>query len=194
MRTVACYSLAPFNTGSLKVPRRAQPTSIQEERRIFFEQLGNAIGAWQLVEMQMFRVYARLLRCENPAVASATFHTVINLNTKLDMTNAAAAITLSGSALLEKWDSLSSRIRKRVKRRNTLAHFVVIYGVNKPVSESGPYLQPSIFDVRPSATAAAQLDHHRIKAIGESFGRLSEDIARFVNLLPVPASSVGKLF
>ena len=46
----------------------------QEAVREFFKKLGRAFREWHLVEMQLFRVYARLVRCEEGAVAAAEFH------------------------------------------------------------------------------------------------------------------------
>lgn len=48
----------------------------QEVEREFFEKLGRAFREWQLVEMQLFRVYARLVRCEEGAIAAAAFHAI----------------------------------------------------------------------------------------------------------------------
>jgi hypothetical protein len=46
--------------------------------------------------MQLFRVYARLVKPNNAEVASAAFHSVINFNVHLGMTNAAAHMALAG--------------------------------------------------------------------------------------------------
>lgn len=169
--------------------------TIQEQQRLFFERLGHALGQWQLVEMQLFRVFARLMRCENAQVASAAFHSVISFATRLDMTEAAAKVGIADQAMFSRWHALHNRAVKRSKRRNLLAHFIVIYGVNAAtVAEHGPFLQPSIFDVtRQPAPRDTRLDGARIKAIGASFERLSNDLRLFADSLPVPASSLGRL-
>jgi hypothetical protein len=173
--------------------RSAAPTSIQEQQRLFFERLGRAVGNWQLVEMQLFRVYARLARCENADVASAAFHAIVGFRVRLDITDAAAQTALTGQTLAA-WDALYRRTRRLSKRRNLLAHFVVVYGINKPtLPEHGPFLQPSVFDVtrRPKPTDKP-IDASRIKAMGDSFTRLSNTFSSFADKLPAPVSSLGR--
>ncbi len=166
-----------------------------EQERAFFEAVGRAFGVWQHVEMQLFRVYARLIRPENAEVASAAFYSVVNFNTRLGMTNAAAHVALAGNAALSVWSALHNRAGRQAKRRNELAHFAVVYGVNPPTSaEFGPFLQPSIFDVTERETARQKrIDATRIKDAGNSFTRLAEDLTAFADGLPELGSSLGKL-
>jgi hypothetical protein len=173
--------------------RPPEATTIQEQQRLFFEQLGRAVGNWQLVEMQLFRVYARLLKCENVEVASAAFHSVIGLRIRLTMTHAAARVALTGNDL-SRWITLRNRIGRQSDKRNDLAHFIVIYGINRPtLPEHGPFLQPSLFDItRKPDPKNKPIDACRIRAMGAAFRRLSEDITSFANSLGAPpASSLG---
>src|SRR5207253_11449373 len=101
---------------------------LPEQERVFFEALGRAFGQWQHVEMQLFRVYARLIRPDNAEVAAAAFHSVINFNTRLGMTNSAAHVALADSPALSVWNPLYNRAGRQAKRRNELAHFTVVYG------------------------------------------------------------------
>jgi hypothetical protein len=169
--------------------RLVAPRTIQEGQQVFFEHLGRAIGNWQLVEMQLFRVYARLLRCENVEVASAAFHSIIGFRVRLEMTNAAAQVALTGT-LLDRWTSFYNRTARQSKRRNDLAHFVVIYRLGRPtIPEHGPFLEPSIFDVtRKPNPAHKPIDAARVRAMGDAFYRLSEDLILFANSLPGPPS------
>ena len=97
--------------------------------------------------MQLFRVSTRLVKPSNAEVASAAFHSVINFNVRLGMTNAAAHVTLAGDPLLPIWNPLYNRAGRQAKRRSELAHFAVVYVVNPPIpSEFGLFLQPSIFN------------------------------------------------
>ena len=171
------------------------PMDFPEQERVFFEAVGRAFGVWQHVEMQLFRVYARLIRPENAEVASAAFYSVVNFNTRLGMTNAAAHVALAGNAALSVWNALHNRAGRQAKRRNELAHFAVVYGVNPPTSsEFGPFLQPSIFDVTERETARQKrIDASRIKDAGNSFTRLAEDLTAFADGLPELGSSLGRL-
>jgi hypothetical protein len=168
---------------------------LPEQERVFFETLGRAFGLWQHVEMQLFRVYARLIRPDNAEVASAAFHSVINFNTRLGMTNAAAHVALAGKPALSVWNPLHNRAGRQAKRRNELAHFAVVYGVNAPASsEFGPFLQPSVFDVTERETARQKrIDANRIRDAGSSFTRLADDLRAFADDLPELGSSLGRL-
>lgn len=166
-----------------------------EQERAFFEAVGRAFGLWQRVEMQLFRIYARLIRPDNAEVASAAFHSVVNFNTRLGMTNAAAHVALAGNSALSLWNPLHNRAGRQAKKRNELAHFTVVYGVNPPTSsEFGPFLQPSVFDVTERETARhKRLDAGRIRGAGNSFTRLADDLRTFADGLPELGSSLGRL-
>ena len=166
-----------------------------EQERTFFEAVGRAFGIWQHVEMQLFRIYARLVRPESAEVASAAFHSVINFNTRLGMTNAAAHVALADSLALAVWHPLYNRAGRLAKRRNELAHFAVVYGVNPPTpSEFGPFLQPSVFNVTERATARQKrIDANKIREAGNSFTRLADDLRAFADGLPELGSSLGRL-
>jgi hypothetical protein len=169
--------------------------TLPEQERHFFEAVGRAFGQWQHVEMQLFRVYGRLVRPDHAEVASAAFHSVINFNTRLGMTNAAAHVALAGSPALSIWNPLYNRAGRQAKRRNELAHFAVVYGVNPPTpSEFGPFLQPSIFNVTERETAKEKrIDANKIRDAGNSFTRLADDLRVFADGLPELGSSLGRL-
>ena len=166
-----------------------------EQERVFFEAVGRTFGMWQHVEMQLFRIYARLIRPDNAEVASAAFHSVVNFSTRLGMTNAAAHVALAGSPALAVWNPLHNRTGRQAKRRNELAHFAVVYGVNPPTHpEFGPFLQPSIFNVTERETAKQKrIDASKIRDAGTSFTRLADDLRAFADGLPELGSSLGRL-
>jgi hypothetical protein len=157
-----------------------------EQEWLFFEAVGRAFGQWQHVEMQLFRVYARLVKPNNAEVASAAFHSVTNFNVRLGMTNAAAHVALAGDPVFAIWNPLYNRPGRQAKGRNELAHFAVVYGVNPPItSEFGPFLQPSIFNVAERETAKEKrIDANRIRDAGNSFTRLADDPRAFADGLP----------
>jgi hypothetical protein len=171
------------------MPKQAEPRWLPESQRaLCFQRLAEAVGGWQLVEMQLFRIYAWLARCENAAVSSAAFRSIINFRARLTMVDAAAAVALADDTLKARWEDLHKRIKGLSKRRNVLVHFVVVYGFNKPASESGPYLQPNIYDIR---AQPHRLDHSKIAALAVSFEAPSRETAEFVNSLPARSPSPG---
>jgi hypothetical protein len=161
----------------------------REHQQAFLETLASAITQWQAVEIELFFIFSKLLRAENNSVASAAFHSVINFNTRLAMTHAAAQIALANNPALGAWNGLHGRCAKRAKRRNNLVHFMLLHDATRADGSITMRLQPSIFDAR-----AAQNKHKRtyemkhIEAIRSSFGLLSQDLHCFARALPAPAS------
>lgn len=84
----------------------------QDIERDFFENSGRAIGKWQLVEMYLFRVCARLMRCEDPVIGTAAFHAIGGFRNRINLTNAAAVAKHAASPdtfEFEKWVRLKKR-------------------------------------------------------------------------------------
>src|SRR5438270_620164 len=120
----------------------------RERQQAFMETLANAITQWQHVEMELFQIFAALVKSEDgknyPAV-SAAFHSVVNFNTRLAMTHAAACSVLTGGELFAIWLALHKRMSKRVKKRNALVHFMLMGDATK--GDIVWHLQPSIYDI-----------------------------------------------
>ena len=81
----------------------------REEEQEFLETLAWAITQWQYVEMELYRVFLGCIKPRNQAVVSAAFHAVINFNTRLAMTDAAAHIALHNLPELDEWKKLAKQ-------------------------------------------------------------------------------------
>jgi hypothetical protein len=69
------------------------------ETQVDYLTLANAITQSQHVEMELFQIFAALVKSEgakNYVAVSAAFHSVVNFNTRLAMTHAAACAVLTG--------------------------------------------------------------------------------------------------
>lgn len=158
----------------------------REHQQAFHEALAIAITQWQNVEAELFRTFAALVRSERYATISAVFHCIINFNTRLAMTDAAAHVALASTPFLDKWNNLHNRLGKRAKRRNELVHFMLVYEAAEP-ENMVPQLQPSIFDV--GRGGALPNKKYRLEEIGEFtrlFVSLGQDLHEFATALWQP--------
>jgi hypothetical protein len=81
----------------------------------FFQALGIAIVSWQYVEAEIFKIFHSFFRgCEYPVV-SAAFHSVSNLNTRLEMIDAAIHTALPSSPLVPEWEKHKNKIKPLLK-------------------------------------------------------------------------------
>ena len=143
--------------------------------------LGAAILAWQSVENNLFLIFNFLVGPHrNPNVLSAAYHSVVNLNTRVEMIDAAAAVMLAETPHLDEWQKLSKRLKKNVGRRNALVHLGLvsyIYAKGKPPRLT---IKPGIFDI----TQTPDLEYN-LKQIQEwhiAFDELSRDLATWLTL------------
>lgn len=162
----------------------------QEAEREFFEKLGRAFREWQLVEMQLFRVYARLVRCEEGAIAAAAFHAITGFQNRLRATNAAAmtanALGTSSVDLVE-WKRLHKLAVDQSETRNHYAHWTVYFRVNAIAPPFGPFLGRSYYD--PKHKSGEQHEVEDLVRSAESFELLADAMRIFANSLPVPPGS-----
>ena len=154
-----------------------------QHEHAFMGALAGAITQWQIVELELYRVFSLLIRCEKPEVGSAVFHSFANFDMRLGMTHAAALIELKGCPLFGRWVDLHNRMRKRARRRDELAHFMLRHCVHKS-GELFFALEPSIFDATGDVVRKIPRYSLRfIEAIERSFGGLSEDVHSFTETL-----------
>ena len=166
------------------------------EYQAFLVALGMAIVGWQYVETTVFVLYARLIRSQNPVAMSAMYHSIVNLQARLAMVDAAMKATLmlkERKALLAEWGRLLRRIKKASGRRNDFVHFELFdgktIGSDKP---SEPLLHSSVFDVREEKVR--EYTRKDIEEITTGFFALKSDLDVFQEKLRkvVPRPSIRK--
>jgi hypothetical protein len=158
----------------------------EAERRDFFEKLGRAIREWQLVEMELFRVYARLVRCEDAAEAAKTFHEISGFRNRLKVTDAAALTVKAwapGAFDPAEWDRLHELAGSQSEVRNRVAHWTVYFRI----PEGGPLLRPSHFSPKHAKSRAYEVEDLVTSAV--SFASLAGAMRIFANSLPIPPGS-----
>jgi hypothetical protein len=160
------------------------------------------VSRWQIVEIHLFRIFARLMRCADGGSASVAFHAVANFRAKLSMVDGIAKYSFpTKKPEMAAWEALNKRAIARSKRRNMLAHYTITFGVYSDFGPGGappkphepgyfgPFLVPSIVSAR--GHPSRKLTISSITNIAKSFDRLAIDINDFANSLPAPAPSAS---
>lgn len=143
----------------------------------FLHALSAAILTWQKVEQNVFLIFNLLLGPhQNPNVLSAAYHSVVNLNSRLGMINAAAAVALAESPLLKDWEKLRKRIGQNAARRNILVHFTLHEHIDANGRKTLRML-PSIFDARDRGET--DYDINQIVSWRRAFIELSNSLENF---------------
>jgi hypothetical protein len=87
--------------------------------------IGEATTAWAAVEDQLADIFAYFVTGDGRSLsAKAAFHAVINFNSKLAMADDSAALRLALDGQLEKWQTLSNRLRLDATRKTVTKLFI----------------------------------------------------------------------
>lgn len=112
----------------------------------FYGTLGHAIITWSQVERALYMVYYRAVGSPMSLTPPAAFFSAINFNTKLAMVDNVMAVRYYHYPdVLARWTTIKNGLGKRAKRRNFLAHWQLLIGV-QPDGTMVHQLVPQIFD------------------------------------------------
>ncbi len=143
--------------------------------------MGHVIATWQGVEHGVFDVYRSFFAKDHGDVAAVTFFAVPAFGARLRITDALVSEFASAN-YKEAWEKLSSRIRKKAKIRNDVAHGLFCF-VGRPPNRKA-MLGPSVYDVSkfpevPSDNKFRSLKELTDAAVG--YANLTKDIYEFKN-------------
>jgi hypothetical protein len=168
-------------------PPTLEPTP---ERRELYQAIGEATTAWAKVEGCLGAVFISMVAGNVMEIsnvlrnfaARAAFHAIVNFNSKLAATNAAARWFLAGKPnSLERWNALQNRAKRQAKRRNDIVHFALIRGGPIPFGPFEDYLAPSLYGTyHLTFSQLPQLRSTDIRARAKSFRALADDLLAFV--------------
>lgn len=113
----------------------------------FLETYGRAMLSWQAVEFHLLLLFLAVIRAHDQHIASAVYHAVTNVNTRIEMITEALKIALPESAIQQEWMKLRKKIGHNTAKRNLLAHYSVIPHFPKDGSVTLRLVR-SIFDTR----------------------------------------------
>ena len=111
----------------------------------FYVRLGLVIAAWQFVEAALVYAYGKAIGATNPTPLTASFHVPTNISVRLSMTDQAVKRSGIDAALLSEWEKLSAQVSQKMKRRNKLAHSIVIFDPHKKPDRQ-LFLSPNVDD------------------------------------------------
>ena len=160
---------------------------LKAEHNEFLLAYAHAILSWQHVEKTLFQIFALVIRSTQYNALSASFHSIINTNARLDVVDAALrSVFNDGSDEIKEWTPLRKRIRKHAGRRNAMAHgMLTMHTDSSPFPASVPpdttYLRRSFQDAL--ASTDEEFDLKKIKESQELFTMLTMDLIEFTNKL-----------
>ena len=111
------------------------PPESSRERRELYQAIGEATTAWAKVEGCLGLIFIGMVAGNAMTIsnvlrhtaARAAFHAIVNFNSKLAATNAAARWFLATQpSWPERWNALYNRTKRQAKRRNDIVHYSLI--------------------------------------------------------------------
>lgn len=161
-----------------------QTNQVPENLDDFLKALATALLMWQSVESNLFLIFNFLVgpHPTNNAVLSSVYHSVMSINTRRKMIDAAATVILKDKPYLKEWEKLSQKIENGAKKRNYLAHFGLALHTDTK-GKTKALLKPSIFDVR-DKNKGHEYDINQIREWNKSFDSLVAALSDFLNNRP----------
>lgn len=156
---------------------------LKNESTDFYSALGMAITQWEFVEAELCNTFIRLVGAQNGIAANTAFYSVVSVEGRLKMLDAAAKITLNrASALFNEWDEIYKKIKAAKKKRNAMAHFSVVQGHFD--KDRHFRLQPSLHDLQSFGTTVTTLYYDDLRAASELFAEIAEGLSLYNSKLP----------
>jgi hypothetical protein len=144
----------------------------------FLETYGRAMISWQAVEFRLLLLFLTIIRARDWDTASAVYHAVTNINTRIEMITEGLKVALPEPALQQEWAKLRKKIWKHAAKRNLLAHYTV--APNSPKDGAVTlHLTRSIFDTRDKERRAIDLQQI------EEYERLFRQLATVIDAFTV---------
>jgi hypothetical protein len=150
---------------------------LSQQRQELYSAIGEAITSWIAVEDQLANLFAYFVAGDGMSLsAKAAFHAVLNFNSRLAMTDAAAR--WRSGIDHERWRTLFNRLNRKSKQRNELAHFTIIRYTSFPGrSEPRLYLASSLENVDAHLETGLTLRDVRQRAA--AFRKLAQELSQF---------------
>ncbi len=149
----------------------------EAHERQFFEAYGRAMLSWQSVELELFFVFQSIIRAHDHRIASAAYHAITNLNTRLETITEALKVALPNVSLQQEWTKLRKQIGKRAAKRNLLAHYTLGGHVTEDGMTATTRLERSLYDARDKDRQ--QIDLKQLVDYERQFHDLAGAIATF---------------
>ncbi|MBR0661346.1 hypothetical protein [Neoroseomonas oryzicola] len=152
----------------------------------FYEALGRAIAWWAHVEMSLLLAYLVALKPaeeapgwphdRSAAEAAAQFSVILGFEGKLSLARRVIESRAAGTPFFDEWSKLCGVIDKRQRRRNQLAHYMVIGSSEGP--DSPLVLRRSVMVPQVLAINAKTNRWRRLAQEPETIRQVDLDMAR----------------
>ena len=120
-----------LSDGPPKDPPAELPAPTKEQLTAFYAAFGAAVATWQRVEVFVYLLFAHIIQSAHERPLSAAYHQVMNFSTRLSMLDEAVAARYAGNPetqpTAEAWEQISTRISRKSKSRNKIAHYVLYF-------------------------------------------------------------------
>ena len=165
------------------VVHAGDPDKALRQQREFYELLGRTISTWTMVEDQIYHTCRVVIDARDWVAFAAAYHAVVNMNTRLEMIEAAISCSTKHNQHLEAWTILQRKIRRHAGRRNRLAHWTVVQSATKP-EETGctMYLEPPTYNFAAKRDESGKPETITVAQIGQwasGFVGLMVDVEKF---------------
>ena len=132
--------------------------------------------SWQAVEFRLLLLFLAIIRAHDQHIASAVYHAVTNVNTRIEMITEGLKVALPEAALQQEWTKLRKKIGQHTAKRNLLAHYTVTQHFPKDGSIT-LRLTRSIFDTRDKERQ--EIDLRQLEEYERLFRQLATVIEAF---------------
>jgi hypothetical protein len=133
--------------------------------------------SWQAIEFHLLLPFLTIIRARDWDTASAVYHAVTNINTRVAMITEGLKVALPEPAQQE-WMKLRDKISKHTAKRNLLKHYTVAPDFPKDGAVT-LHLTRSIFDTRDKERRTIDLQHL------EEYERLFRQLATVIDAFTV---------
>ncbi len=161
----------------------------------FYAHVGVVISAWQFVEEMIWHIYERTIGLSSSRPLAASFYSAHGFRARLEMVNSAIlqSTDIAEQRVVE-WQSIYKHAVAKSKRRNALAHSIVVFHLDSSGKTGELYMRPSTSNANRSALRAFPtpqedrigIDH--LDQMYQSFERLRVELFEYLMQLPVPAA------
>jgi len=191
MATRKAYRTMPWRDVQRLFPEMPKKSQI----KTFYAAMGRTIGAWQIVEYELYEIYRACTRANRPGAEAAAFYSVPAFRAKLNMASAAVEFACLGhEALWKEWTTLRNRTDKKADRRNEIAHGAVWTKFHEPRRDRKIYIGPNMMDIRQDIRRkpgqdAEPLTLKRLRGYEKDFRDLADSLRNFaqrIHPLPTP--------
>lgn len=158
---------------------RANHADNIEEFEKLSKEIGYALLAWSAVEVSLKFIWVASTKSSKSITVIKAWESLESFRTRLAVVDSAVKASDISDQLLEDWDKLKERCRKKSLRRNLLAHGTAFYDHDEPNVSKKYFISRLIFGK--SFDTSTKLHLNELEHLTLAFGALDHDLVEFWN-------------